>query len=129
MGRRKKKAGPSPSETELAILRVLWSGGPTTVREMHGQLDREGKTVYTTVLKLMQIMHEKGLVTRDESQRSHVYAAAVTEEEVQDRFLDGVLRSAFGGSSASLVLHALSRRRASKKEIAEIRRLLDDMEA
>ncbi len=126
---RKKKNGASPSETELDILRMLWKHGPSTVREMHDRLDREGKTVYTTVLKLMQIMHQKGLLVRDESSRSHVYEAAVSEDDVLDSFVDGVLEQAFEGSASRLVLHALSRRPASKKEVEKIRRLLDELES
>ncbi len=117
-----------PSETELEILKVLWTRGSSTVREVHELLDREGRTVYTTILKLMQIMNQKGFVVRDSTQRSHVYTASVTEDQVKDGFLDGVLKQAFGGSASRMILHALSRKKATKKELGEIRKLLDEME-
>lgn len=117
-----------PSETELEILRVLWERGPCTVREVHELLGRDQKTVYTTILKLMQIMHQKDLVLRDESSRSHIYRAALNEDEIKDRFVDGVVDQMFGGSAEKLILHALSRGPASAKEIKRIRRLLEKME-
>jgi predicted transcriptional regulator len=117
---------PKPTTAELAILQVLWRRGPSTVRDVHETLDTE--TGYTTVLKLLQIMMEKGLVTRDTSQRSHVYQAGASEEETQGQLLDDLLDRAFNGSSSRLVLRALSSRRASPDDLAEVRRLLDRME-
>ena len=104
---------PRPTDAELAILRVLWAGGPSTVRAVHETLTRVNETGYTTTLKLLQIMAQKGLVTRDESRRSHVYAAAVPESETQRRILGDVLERAFGGSAHRLVMQALSAKKAS----------------
>jgi predicted transcriptional regulator len=120
---------PRPTEAELLILRVLWRRGPSTVREVQDHLERERHPGYTTVLKLLQIMAEKGLVARDESGRAHVYRAAVAEEETQSRLVGDLLDRAFGGSAAQLVLRALSSRPASVEELAEIRRLLDAYES
>lgn len=115
-----------PSDGELAILRVLWSGGPATVRAVHDALERGG--AYTTTLKQLQIMWDKGLVTRDDSQRSHVYGAAVKEDEVQGSLVTDLLRKAFDGSAARLAMRALSVERASDDEIAELRSLLDRLD-
>jgi BlaI family penicillinase repressor len=117
-----------PTDAELAILRVLWQRGPSTVRQVHEALGRDRETGYTTVLKLMQIMNEKGLVERDESERTHVYHARLTEEQTQQRLVNDLLEKAFGGSASQLVMRALSAREASADELAEIRRLLDEME-
>ena len=118
-----------PTDAELAILQVLWTQGPSTVRAVHEQLDRAGSTGYTTVLKLLQIMLEKGLVTRDESRRAHVYTAAVDESVTQRRLVDDLLERAFGGSAQTLVMRALSADRVSADELDEIRALLDQLEA
>ena len=117
---------PRPTPAELEILRTLWQRGPSTVREVHESLPRA--TGYTTVLKLLQIMADKGLVTRDERERAHVYAARVPEAETQRQLVRDLLDRAFGGSASKLVMHALSARKASPAEIANIRRLLDDIE-
>jgi len=117
---------PRPTPGELEILRVLWERGPSTVREVHDGLERA--TGYTTVLKLLQIMAEKGIVTRDESERAHVYAARVPEADTQRQLVGDLLDRAFGGSALKLVLHALAARKASPAEIARIRRMLDEME-
>ena len=119
---------PRPTPGELEILRVLWDRGPSTVREVHEGLDRERATGYTTVLKLLQIMAEKGIVTRDETERAHVYAARVPEADTQRQLVGDLLDRAFGGSALKLVLHALAARKASPAEIARIRRMLDEME-
>jgi predicted transcriptional regulator len=119
---------PKPTPAELEILRVLWERGPSTVREVHDLLDRERATGYTTVLKLLQIMTEKGLVMRDESARAHVYAARVPASDTQRQLVRDLLDRAFGGSALKLVMHALSARKASPDEIARIRRMLDEME-
>ena len=115
---------PRPTDGELAILRVLWEQGPSTVRQVHEKLGRD--TAYTTVLKLLQIMTEKGLVRRDESSRTHVYAAAETAQKTQRQLLKDLLDKAFGGSSANLVLQVLATKRASPAELAQIRKLLDE---
>jgi BlaI family transcriptional regulator, penicillinase repressor len=119
---------PRPTDAELAILRVLWSQGPSTVRRVYETLGREKDTGYTTVLKLMQIMADKGLVTRDERARTHVYTAACTEDKTQRQLVGDLLDRAFGGSARKLVMQALSAKKASPEEIAEIRRLLDQIE-
>lgn len=117
---------PLPTDAELAILRVLWARGPSTVREVQERLDEPSG--YTTVLKLLQIMHEKGLVTRDESRRAHVYTAAVSEERAQRQLLDDLMSRAFGGSAQKLVMRALSSEGVSAGELEEIRNLLDRLE-
>jgi BlaI family penicillinase repressor len=117
----------SPTPAELAILEVLWARGPATVRDVHEALEQRG-TGYTTVLKLMQIMAGKGLVERDESQRSHVYAPTIAQADVQGRLVDELVDRAFAGSTSALVMRALGHRAASDDELAEIRALLDQLE-
>jgi len=119
---------PRPTDAELAILRVLWQRGPSTVRDVHQVLSRSHGSGYTTVLKLLQIMTEKRLVVRDEAQRAHVYAARESERRTQRQLLGDLVDRAFGGSSAKLVLHALSERPASEEELRRIRALLDQLE-
>lgn len=116
---------PTPTKAELEILRVLWRLGPSTVREVQEAL--EHGPAYTTVLKFLQIMTDKALVTRDESGRAHVYEAAVSETATQQRLLSELVDRAFDGSAARLVMQALSSTPASPEEIEEIRRLLDQM--
>jgi BlaI family transcriptional regulator, penicillinase repressor len=115
-----------PSDAELAILTMLWRRGPGTVREVHNELAKD--TGYTSTLKQMQVMHEKGLLRRSERFRSHVYEPAVSKEEIQTRIAGDVLRRAFEGSARNLVLGALNAQRASARDLAEIRRVLDDFE-
>jgi predicted transcriptional regulator len=122
-----KRDTPRPTDAELAILRVLWQRGPSTVREVHGELNHNRRTGYTTALKLLQIMTEKGLVRRDETDRAHVYEARLTEEETQGQLVRDLLDRAFGGAAEKLVMQAL---RAGKKplppeQLDEIRKLLD----
>jgi predicted transcriptional regulator len=119
---------PRPSDSEWAILHVLWERGPSTVREVHDQIGKARGTGYTTVLKLMQIMAVKGLVGRDESRRSHVYRAILDRTVTQRRLVADLLDRAFGGSGRDLVMQALSARRASPDELAEIRSLLDKLD-
>jgi len=119
---------PRPTDAELAILNVLWQRGPSTVRDVHQELSTSQESGYTTVLKLLQIMTEKGLVVRDESQRAHVYATRLSERRTQRQLLGDLVDRAFGGSSAKLVLHALSDRPASSQELRNIRALLDQLE-
>jgi len=123
-----KKPRVRPTETELAILQVLWTRGPSTVREVHETLREERGTGYTTTLKLLQIMTGKGLVVRDDSRWSHVYQAAVAAEETQRQLVRDLLDRVFQGSARQLVLQALSAKRTSKEELGEIRRLLDELE-
>lgn len=118
-----------PTDAELQILSVLWKRGPSTVREVHEALAVVQDTGYTTVLKLMQIMAQKGFVERDESNRSHVYRAAMTEEQAQRGLLGQLMDKAFSGSAAQLVMRALSMQPASTNELEEIRTLLNEMEA
>jgi BlaI family transcriptional regulator, penicillinase repressor len=119
---------PRPTDAELAILRVLWSRGPSSVRHVYDELNKVHPTGYTTVLKLMQIMTEKGLVVRDESQRAHIYSAKVNEQKTQRQLVNDLLDRAFGGDASQLVLQALSSKRASAEELAAIRELLDQFE-
>ena len=120
-----KPSLPRPTDAELGILRVLWERGPSTVRQVHEVLSRERPTAYTTALKLLQIMTDKGLVRRDESDRSHVYHARLSEDQTQRQLVRDLLDRAFGGSSSKLVMQALATKRASAEELGEIRRLLD----
>jgi predicted transcriptional regulator len=119
---------PRPTDAELSILNVLWRRGPSTVRDVHEELVRENATGYTTILKLLQIMTEKGLVVRDESQRAHVYEAAYSEQRTQSQLLTDLAERAFEGSAAKLVMQALSGRKTSAAELDQIRQLLDEME-
>jgi len=119
-----KPVVPRPTDTELAILRVLWERGASTVRQVHDTLLRERPTAYTTALKMLQIMTEKGLVRRDESDRTHIYHAKLTEEQTQRQLVRDLLDRAFGGSSSKLVMQALATRRASSEELTEIRKLI-----
>lgn len=116
---------PRPTDAELAILRVLWARGPSTVRQVHEVLSQQRPTAYTTALKLMQIMTEKGLVGRDERDRTHIYHPRLTEEQTQRQLVRDLLDRAFGGSSSKLVMQALATSRASAEELTEIRRLLE----
>ena len=116
---------PRPTDAELAILGVLWQHGPSTVREVHETLAETRETGYTTTLKLMQIMTEKGLVTRDESSRTHVYAARWSQDRTQRQLVSDLMARAFGGSAAALVLQALSAQPASTEDLAEIQKLIE----
>lgn len=125
MSPRRVSDTPKPTEAELDILRVLWDRGPCTVREVHETLYRDEGAGYTTALKLLQVMHGKGLVVRDDSQRAHVFRAAVSKERTQKRFLTDIVQRVFDGSPSQLVLHALGSQRATRAELDEIRDLLD----
>ena len=119
---------PKPTESELEILHVLWQHGASTVRFINDQLSQRREVGYTTTLKILQLMHEKGLVGRDDSSRTHVFAAAVRERETQGLLLDKFVESAFGGSALKLVLQALGNRSTSREELAQIRTLLTEIE-
>jgi predicted transcriptional regulator len=123
----KKREIPHPTNAELEILRVLWRRGDSTVRDVHEDLAANRDIGYTTVLKLMQIMADKGLVTRDASSRTHVYRAAVSEDDTKRRIVSDLLDRAFEGSALGLVMHALATRPAPPEEIKRIRALLDEM--
>ncbi len=116
---------PRPTDAELEILNRLWTAGAATVRQIHEELSRQRPWQYSTVLKFLQIMTEKGLVRRDESQRAHVYEAAQSREWTQSQLAGHLLDRAFSGSARALLMGALSARKASSKELAEIRELLD----
>lgn len=119
---------PRPTDAELEILTVLWSRGPSTVRDVHETIQKLRGAQYTTVLKLLQIMAEKGLVRRDEAQRAHVYQAAKPREWTQRQLAGDLLRRAFQGSARSLMMGALSGRKVSRQELTELRKLLDEHE-
>ena len=112
-----------PTDAELAILRVLWDRGPSTVRQVFEVISEEKELGYTTVLKMLQIMNEKGLVQRDITDRVHTFST--TQTQTQQHLLDDLLDKAFGGSSTSLVMQALATRKASQEELGEIRKMLD----
>jgi BlaI family penicillinase repressor len=124
----KRSTLPKPTDAEIALLRVLWQRGPSTVREVWEQAGHTQQTGYTTVLKTLQIMLTKGLVQRDETDRSHVYRAALAQEATQRQLVGHLLDRVFAGSARKLVMQALSVRKASRQELAEIRKLLDEME-
>ena len=117
-----------PTVSELEILRVLWTRGPSTVREVHEELREKKSLGYTTVLKLLQIMTAKGTVRRNEEQRAHVYEACQPATETKRQLVGDVLERVFEGSASELLIHALEGRRTSKKELDELRRLLDEYE-
>lgn len=114
-----------PTEAELEILQVLWGRGPSTVREVNEALSEGREVGYTTTLKIMQIMTAKGLLARDESSRSHVYKPLIRQADTQQTMVDKLLKSAFGGSAAKMVMQALGSSKASREELDEIRRFLD----
>jgi predicted transcriptional regulator len=123
--KRSKSVPPRPTQGELDILRVLWQRGPSSVREVHDALNQSRAAGYTTILKLLQIMIAKGLVTRDESGRTHVYRPAVAQEQTQRQLVSDLLERAFDGSASRLIQQALAATRASREEMAEIRRMLE----
>jgi BlaI family penicillinase repressor len=116
-----------PTESELEILKILWDKENATVREVHEELSKNKDSGYTTTLKLLQIMFEKGLVTRDDSNKTHIYVAAVTRQKTQKQFLDKMINSLFSGSSTQLVLQALGNQKATKVELEEIQKYLDNL--
>ena len=122
-----RKQSNRPTDAELAILRVLWRQGPSTVKAVHDALGSSSGVGYTTVLKTLQIMTEKNLVQRDESQRAHVYAAASSEDETQKQLVGDLLERAFEGSARKLVMQALASKRADEQELQEIRKLIEEM--
>ena len=123
MARRKNSR---PTDRELTILRILWDNGPSTVRQVNEAMSQDEDTGYTTTLKLMQIMAEKGLVLRDDSQFKHIYRPALTEEKAQKQLVGDLLDRAFSGSAEKLVMRALSAKKVSAKELASIKKMLDE---
>jgi BlaI family transcriptional regulator, penicillinase repressor len=124
----KKVSLPKPTDAELAILRVLWRRGPSTVREVWDEMQSAQRAGYTTILKLLQIMFQKGLVKRDTTARSHVFAETLSEEQTQQQVVGHVLDRVFAGSARKLVMQALAVKKASPAELQEVRRLLDRIE-
>lgn len=122
-----RRASPHATDAELEILQVLWQQNSCTVRQIQQALEAIRPTGYTTVLKLLQIMTEKGLVDRDESQRAHTYEAAMTEKEVQEEIVGHMLDRVFAGSASKLVFRALSAKGASSRELDEIHKMLDKL--
>ena len=116
---------PRPTDAELAILRILWDRGPSTVRQVHDVLALERPAAYTTALKLLQIMTEKGLVERDERDRTHIYRTRLSEETTQRQLVRDLVDRAFGGSASKLVMQALATKRASAEELRDIRKAID----
>ena len=120
---------PQPTKTELNILRILWSSGESTVREVHEALNKEETSGYTTALKMLQVMHQKGLVRRDDSQRAHVYGAAVSKRETQSTFLSDMVNRLFDGSTSQMVLQALGNSpKADEAQLEKIQALLSEIE-
>ncbi len=124
----KKNEFSPPTGRELMILAILWNGGPSTVKQVNEKMNVAETVGYTTTLKLMQIMTEKGLLQRDDSQFKHIYTPAITEESTQNQLVDNLLEKAFGGSAEKLVMRALSAKKVSSKELAKIKKLLNKME-
>ncbi len=124
-----KKPDIRPTESELEILQVLWEKGPSTVREVHEILAETKESGYTTTLKLMQIMHEKGLVRRDTSSRSHIYEASVSQERTRKLLVDRMVKTLFSGSTAGLIMEALGHHQASPEELRNIRKYLNELES
>jgi predicted transcriptional regulator len=123
-----KDQPPKPTQAELEILRILWDRGEATVREVHDVLALKGETVYTTTLKTMQIMLDKGLLSRNEDARSHIYSATIREDEVQKSLIGNFLQTAFGGSASKLVMQVLGNHKTSNEELQKIRQFLDNIE-
>jgi BlaI family penicillinase repressor len=122
-----RRRSTHPTESELAILAVLWRLGPSTVRDVHEELGGDERTGYTTTLKLMQIMTVKGLVHRDERKRTHVYKPAVSEARTQKQAVESLVDRAFAGSAGKLVMRALSSKKIPPEELARIREMIDEM--
>jgi len=119
---------PGPTDRELAILSVLWQRGPSTVRAVHEALQGDSETGYTTTLKLMQIMAEKGLLSREDAGRSHIYTPAISQERTQKQVVGEMLEKVFAGSAEKLVMRALSAKKVSAQELKRIRAMLDKIE-
>jgi predicted transcriptional regulator len=123
-----KNGGRNPTDAELEILQILWKEEPCTVRIVNDLLNEIRKIGYTTTLKMMQIMHEKGILSRDEKNRSHLYSARIKESETQHQLLNKLVKSAFGGSALKLVVSALGNQETSEEEITKIKKFLDSVQ-
>ena len=117
-----------PTDKELTILGILWNNGPSTVRQVNEEMNKQQRTGYTTTLKLMQIMTEKGLVVRDDSKFQHIYKPAVSEEKTQNQVVGDLLEKVFSGSAEKLVMRALSAKKVSVKELAKIKKMIEKIE-
>lgn len=122
------KKTPQPTASELAILQLLWERGPLPVKEVHAALSEEKAVVYTTVLKTMQVMLERGMLERESVGRKHIYRAAISQESTQNKLLDNFLNRTFGGSAKRLVMRALGNYKTSEEDIAELKALIDQLE-
>jgi BlaI family transcriptional regulator, penicillinase repressor len=123
-----KKPTPKPTDSELEILRVLWEKGPSTVKIVNEQLNKIRLVGYTTTLKLLQIMHEKGLVVRNDNERSHIYDSAIAETDIQNALVNKLLTTVFSGSASKLVMQVLGNSNTSKEELIKIKELLNKIE-
>ena len=119
---------PGPTDRELTILGILWNNGPSTVRQVNEEMNKQQRTGYTTTLKFMQIMTEKGLLVRDDSKFQHIYEPAVSEEKTQNQVVGDLLEKVFSGSAEKLVMRALSARKVSTKELAKIKTMIEKIE-
>lgn len=124
-----RHASSQPTDVELQILRILWTEGPSIARAIHERLQEEKQTTYSTTVKMLSVMLDKGMITRNEQARPQVYQAAVTQQRTQKRMLRDLIDKVYGGSAKSLMLHALSSTRATAEELNEIRQWIDQMEA
>ncbi|MCO6472155.1 MAG: BlaI/MecI/CopY family transcriptional regulator [Melioribacteraceae bacterium] len=124
----KKFRNIKPTESELEILNILWTNSPVTVKYVNDELNKSKETGYTTTLKLMQIMHEKGLLTREKEGRSHLYSPAIEESETKQAILDKMLETAFGGSAGKLVMQALGNNKTTSEELQQIKKMIEKLE-
>lgn len=118
-----------PTDSELEILQILWAKGACTVRDVFSELEQKKPIVYTTILKTMQIMLEKGIVLREESNKAHTYKAAISQENTQQHFIDKIVDTLFSGSISNLVMQALGNRKSSKEELDAIKAYLEELES
>ncbi len=123
-----RRPSSNPTEVELQILRVLWERGPSSVREVHQALEEDRDTGYSTTLKMMQVMTEKGLLLKDDSRRPQVYRPAISQEQAQTQFVDDMIQRVFGGAADKLILRAVSSRHLSREDLEQIRKLLKKLE-
>ena len=122
-----KKQFPQPTDGELEVLRILWANGPSTIKEVHEIINKDRSTVYTTTLKVMQVMYEKGLLTRNDSKYRHIYTPAIPEEKTQRQLVEDFLEKAFSGSTEKLLMQLFSAKKISAKEREKIRKMLDEI--
>ena len=123
-----KQKSPQPTTSELAILAILWDEGPLPVRAIHERLSEEKEVVYTTILKTMQVMMERGFLDREKQGRGHIYSAKIARENTQDNLLDTFVKRAFGGSAKKLAMRALGNYSTSKEDLSELKALIEKLE-